>query len=68
MKLSRYLPSVVENFNKRTWSAPFSLVPPTGLTSVLVPQPSVGSGYVLSVSAMAAPFSGRTKIVTFQPR
>lgn len=68
VKLSRYLPSVVENFPKRSWSAPFSLVPPTGSTSVLVPQPSMVSGYVLSVSAVAAPFSGRTKIITFQPR
>ncbi|KAK6160539.1 hypothetical protein DH2020_003920 [Rehmannia glutinosa] len=68
VKLSRYLPSAIENFPKRSWSASFSLVPPTGSTSVLVPQPSKAAGYVLSVSAMAAPFSGRTKIITFQPR
>ncbi|XP_051121162.1 uncharacterized protein LOC127244726 [Andrographis paniculata] len=66
--LSMYLPHRVENLIKQSWSAPFSLVPPTGSTSVLVPQPSLGSGHVLSVSAMAAPFSGRTKIITFQPR
>ncbi|KAL3650642.1 hypothetical protein CASFOL_007045 [Castilleja foliolosa] len=68
VKLSRYLPSVIANVPKRAWSAPFSLVPPTGSTSVLVPQPSIAAGYVLSVSAMAAPFSGRTKIITLQPR
>ncbi|KAK4437331.1 Vacuolar protein sorting-associated protein 13 [Sesamum alatum] len=68
VKLSRYLPSVLENIPKRSWSAPFSLVPPTGSTTVLVPQPSMASGCMLSVSAMAAPFSGRTKIITFQPR
>ncbi|KAH6809791.1 hypothetical protein C2S51_027574 [Perilla frutescens var. frutescens] len=68
VKLSRHLPSVIENFPRHSWSAPFSLVPPTGSTSVLVPQPSKVSGYVLSVSAVAAPFSGRTKIITFQPR
>ncbi|KAL0336665.1 UNVERIFIED_CONTAM: hypothetical protein Sradi_4878400 [Sesamum radiatum] len=68
VKLSRHLPSVLENFPKRSWSAPFSLVPPTGSTTVLVPQPSMASGCMLSVSAMAAPFSGRTKIITFQPR
>lgn len=66
--LSRHVPSVMENFPKHSWSAPFSLVPPTGSTSVLVPQPSKVSGYVLSVSAVAAPFSGRTKVITFQPR
>lgn len=68
VKLSRYMRSAVENFAKHSWSAPFSLVPPTGSTSVLVPHPSMVSGYVLSVSAMAAPFSARTKIITFQPR
>lgn len=68
VKLSRHIPSVIENLQKQSWSAPFSLVPSTGSTSVLVPQPSKVSGYVLSVSAVAAPFSGRTKIITFQPR
>ncbi|XP_057796881.1 intermembrane lipid transfer protein VPS13 isoform X2 [Salvia miltiorrhiza] len=68
VKLSRHVPSVIENLQKYSWSSPFSLVPPTGSTSVLVPQPSKVSGYVLSVSAVAAPFSGRTKIITFQPR
>ncbi|XP_011075732.1 uncharacterized protein LOC105160162 isoform X3 [Sesamum indicum] len=68
VKLSRHLPSVLENYPKRSWSAPFSLVPPTGSTTVLVPQPSMASGCMLSVSAMAAPFSGRTNIITFQPR
>lgn len=67
VKLGRHVPSVIENLQKRSWSAPFSLVPPTGSTSVLVPQPSMLSGYVLSVSAVAAPFYGRTKIITFQP-
>ncbi|EYU18028.1 hypothetical protein MIMGU_mgv1a0005351mg, partial [Erythranthe guttata] len=68
VKLSRYLPSVMENFPKLSWSTPFSLVPSTGSTSVLVPQPSIASGYVLSVSATTASFSGRTKMITFQPR
>ncbi|KAL7090722.1 hypothetical protein ACP275_12G059000 [Erythranthe tilingii] len=68
VKLSRYLPSVMENFPNLSWSNPFSLVPSTGSTSVLVPQPSIASGYVLSVSATTASFSGRTKMITFQPR
>ncbi|KAG8383675.1 hypothetical protein BUALT_Bualt04G0038500 [Buddleja alternifolia] len=69
VKLSRMLPCVVENYPKGSWSAQFSILPQTGSTSVIVPQPSLrSSGYVLSVSAVAAPFSGTTKIITFQPR
>ncbi|KAG8380914.1 hypothetical protein BUALT_Bualt06G0066200 [Buddleja alternifolia] len=69
VKLSRKLPCVIENYPKGSWSAQFSIVPQTGSTSVIVPQPSLrSSGYVLSVSAVAAPFSGTTKIITFQPR
>ncbi|KAL3830664.1 hypothetical protein ACJIZ3_019466 [Penstemon smallii] len=68
VKLSRYIPSVVQNFPKRSWSPSFSLVPQTGSNSILVPQPSMASGYVISVSAVAAPFSGRTKIILFEPR
>lgn len=68
VKLGRCFPPVQDNYPKCSWSAPFSLVPPTGSTDVLVPQPFSTSGYVLSVCAVAAPFSGRTKIITFQPR
>ncbi|EPS68891.1 hypothetical protein M569_05875, partial [Genlisea aurea] len=68
VKLSRYMSSTVGNFSKRSWSVPFSLIPPTGTTSVILPQPSSASGYVLSVSSVAAPISGRTKVITFQPR
>ncbi|KAG8383676.1 hypothetical protein BUALT_Bualt04G0038600 [Buddleja alternifolia] len=68
VKLSRMLPCVVQNYPKGSWSAQFSILPQTGSTSVIVPQPSLrSSGYVLSVSAVAAPFSGTTKIITFQP-
>ncbi|CAI9097127.1 OLC1v1033463C2 [Oldenlandia corymbosa var. corymbosa] len=51
-----------------SWSNPFLLVPPTGSTSVVVPQGGRNAGYLVSVTAVAAPFSGRTKIITFQPR
>ncbi|XP_073129939.1 intermembrane lipid transfer protein VPS13 isoform X2 [Henckelia pumila] len=68
VKLGRWFPPVQESYPKCSWSAPFSLVPPTGSTDVLVPQPFSTSGYVISVCAVAAPFSGSTKIITFQPR
>lgn len=52
------------------WSNPFFLVPPTGSNTVLVPQPSNNAAYILSITsnAVAGPFSGRTRIITFQPR
>lgn len=62
------MPSVIENSPKCSWSAPFSLVPPTGSTSILVSQPSMKSAYVISATAVAAPFPGKTKIITFDPR
>lgn len=68
VKVSRFLSACVTHNTPESWSNAFSLVPPTGSTSVVVPQPSKSSGYVMSVSAVAAPFSGRTKIITFQPR
>ncbi|KAL2484980.1 Protein of unknown function (DUF1162) [Abeliophyllum distichum] len=68
VRLSRYLPSVMESYSKHSWSSPFSLVPPTGSISVLIPQPLRTSGYVVSVSVVAAPFSGKTKFITFQHR
>ncbi|XP_009615133.1 uncharacterized protein [Nicotiana tomentosiformis] len=69
VRLCRYLPnSLMDDIPNDSWSIAFSLVPPTGSTSVTVPQPSRKSGYVTSVSAVAAPFLGRTRIITFQPR
>lgn len=59
-----------ETTEKCCWSSPFFLVPSTGSTSVLIPQVSKTSGYIVSVtsSAVAGPISGRTRIITFQPR
>ncbi|KAL3354105.1 hypothetical protein AABB24_018653 [Solanum stoloniferum] len=69
VRLCRYLPnSLMNDIPNDSWSSAFSLVPPTGSSSVTVPQPSRKSGYVISVGAVAAPFFGRTKIITFQPR
>ncbi|VFQ74897.1 unnamed protein product [Cuscuta campestris] len=69
VKVCRFLsPCITNHAPYSHWSNAFSLVPPTGSTSVIVPQPSKTSGYIMSVSATAAPFSGRTKIISFQPR
>ncbi|KAL8217291.1 hypothetical protein R6Q57_024128 [Mikania cordata] len=60
---------VESNFDY-VWSSQFFLVPSTGSTTVLVPQSSNNASYVLSVSssAVSGPFSGRTRIINFQPR
>lgn len=69
VRLSRCLSdTVTKDIPSSLWSSPFLLVPPTGATSVVVPQLCKNAGYLVSVSAAAAPFSGRTKIITFQPR
>ncbi|VFQ83984.1 unnamed protein product [Cuscuta campestris] len=69
VKVCRFLsPCITNHAPYSHWSNAFSLVPPTGSTSVIVPQPSKTSGYIMSVSATDAPFSGRTKIISFQPR
>ncbi|KAL3502378.1 hypothetical protein ACH5RR_036827, partial [Cinchona calisaya] len=69
VRLSRCLSdTATKNISSSLWSSPFLLVPQTGSTSVIVPQLCTNAGYLVSVSAVAAPFSGRTKIITFQPR
>ncbi|EFH50478.1 hypothetical protein ARALYDRAFT_910516 [Arabidopsis lyrata subsp. lyrata] len=52
------------------WSAPFPLVPPSGSTNVIVPQPSPGESSLLSVtcSILGGALAGRTQAITFQPR
>lgn len=52
------------------WSSPFHLVPPSGSTTVLVPQSSQNSAFVVSVtsSAVSGPLTGRISAITFQPR
>ncbi|KAK9079002.1 hypothetical protein SSX86_000671 [Deinandra increscens subsp. villosa] len=60
----------VESNSDYAWSSQFFLVPPTGSATVLVPQLSNNASYALSVSssAVTGPFSGRTRIINFQPR
>ncbi|XVF23437.1 hypothetical protein REPUB_Repub13aG0038400 [Reevesia pubescens] len=61
---------ISENMPNSPWSAPFPLVPPSGSTTVLVPQPSSNAMFILSAasSAIAGAFAGRTRAITFQPR
>ncbi|KAK9110206.1 hypothetical protein Sjap_018266 [Stephania japonica] len=51
------------------WSSSFFLVPPSGSTSVVVPQTSTSGAFIISAtSSQLSPFSGRTRAITFQPR
>ncbi|CAA7023283.1 unnamed protein product [Microthlaspi erraticum] len=52
------------------WSTPFPVVPPTGSTNVVVPQPSPGESSLLSVtcSILGGALAGRTQAIAFQPR
>ncbi|KAJ0089376.1 hypothetical protein Patl1_33066 [Pistacia atlantica] len=65
--LSEY---VTQNMPTNSWSTPFHLVPPSGSTSVVVPQTSSNAAFIISVTAgsLAGPFAGRTRAITFQPR
>lgn len=58
------------NMPKLLWSSPFLLVPPSGSTTVLVPQASPNAAFMISVtsSAVAGPLAGRSSAITFQPR
>ncbi|XP_071697656.1 intermembrane lipid transfer protein VPS13 [Rutidosis leptorrhynchoides] len=60
----------VESISDYAWSNQFFLVPPTGSTTVLVPKASSNASYLISAasSAIDGPFSGKTRIINFQPR
>ncbi|XP_044509521.1 uncharacterized protein LOC123228248 isoform X4 [Mangifera indica] len=66
-RLSEY---VTQSMPNHSWSTPFHLVPPSGSTSVVVPQTSSNAAFIISVTAssLAGPFAGRTRAITFQPR
>lgn len=61
---------VTQNIPNYSCSAPFPLVPPSGSTSVVVPKSLSNAAFIISVtaSALAGPFAGRTRAITFQPR
>lgn len=71
VRLCRSLPKrVKEKLSSNLWSKPFPLIPASGFTSVLVPQPLQNAAYVISVtsSVLSEPFAGKTRAITFQPR
>lgn len=53
-----------------SWSGPFSLAPSTGSIRVPVPYQSPNGGYMIAVTStvVTGPISGRTRMITFQPR
>ncbi|XP_050382411.1 uncharacterized protein LOC126799284 isoform X2 [Argentina anserina] len=71
VRVSRCMPEhVTEKMPNSLWSSSFSLIPPSGSTTVLVPQASSNQAFMMSITsgAVAAPFAGRTSAITFQPR
>ncbi|KAJ7542559.1 hypothetical protein O6H91_09G000500 [Diphasiastrum complanatum] len=52
------------------WSRPFSLGSPVGAATVIIPNSSSGGACVMSVSAtpILEAYTGKTKVVTLQPR
>ncbi|KAJ1416636.1 putative vacuolar protein sorting-associated protein 13A [Sesbania bispinosa] len=70
VKVSRCFPEDVrENLPYSLWSNPFSLLPPSGSSTVLVPQLTSNSAYILAVTSnTVAEYAGRTNAITVQPR
>lgn len=60
---------VTDDWND-TWSSPFSLVPASGSTSVVIPQPGATDAFLVSVtsSQVSGDLTGMTRAVIFQPR
>ncbi|CAJ2666738.1 unnamed protein product [Trifolium pratense] len=52
------------------WSNSFSLLPPSGSSTIFVPHLTSNSAFILSVTSIsvAEPYIGRTNAITFQPR
>eukprot|EP00268_Persea_americana_P023609 TRINITY_DN23168_c0_g2_i2.p1 TRINITY_DN23168_c0_g2~~TRINITY_DN23168_c0_g2_i2.p1 ORF type:complete len:2954 (+),score=526.87 TRINITY_DN23168_c0_g2_i2:1710-10571(+) len=59
-----------EYFQTTTWSSPFYLVPASGSTTVVIPEPCTTGAFILSVTSSPAggALGGRTRAITFQPR
>lgn len=69
--VSRSFPEhVLDQMPYSLWSSPFSLLPPSGSSTVFVPQLTSNSAFVLAVTSISAaePYAGRTNAITFQPR
>ncbi|TKY59210.1 putative vacuolar protein sorting-associated protein 13A [Spatholobus suberectus] len=71
VKISRCFPEdVKEQWPYSLWSNPFSLLPPSGSSTILVPQLTSNSAFILAVTSnsVAEQYAGRTNTITFQPR
>ncbi|XP_073012455.1 intermembrane lipid transfer protein VPS13 isoform X2 [Typha latifolia] len=70
VKLSASLPERSENTRSPNWSSPFSLVPTSGSTNVVIPEPCHSGAFLISATSVpvSGELSGRTRVITFQPR
>ena len=71
VKVSRYFAEdVKQQLPYSLWSNPFSLLPPSGSSTILVPQLTSNSAFILAMtsSSVAEQYAGRTNAITFQPR
>ncbi|RDY14648.1 putative vacuolar protein sorting-associated protein 13A, partial [Mucuna pruriens] len=71
VKVSRCFPEdVKEQLPHSLWSNPFSLLPASGSSTILVPQLTSNSAFVLAMTSnsVAEEYAGRTNAITFQPR
>ncbi|KAG4977288.1 hypothetical protein JHK84_036989 [Glycine max] len=52
------------------WSNPFSLLPPSGSSTILVPQLTSNSAFILAMTcnSVTEQYAGRINAITFQPR
>ncbi|XP_027919445.1 uncharacterized protein LOC114177994 isoform X3 [Vigna unguiculata] len=71
VKVSRCFPEDVrQRMPYSLWSNPFSLLPPSGSSTILIPQLTSNSAFILAMSSnsVAEQYAGRTNAITFQPR
>jgi hypothetical protein len=71
VKVSGCFPKDVrEQMPYSLWSNSFSLLPPSGSSTIFVPHLTSNSAFILSVTSIsvAEPYIGRTNAITFQPR
>ncbi|XP_045818799.1 uncharacterized protein LOC123911434 isoform X3 [Trifolium pratense] len=71
VKVSGCFPKdVQEQMPYSLWSNSFSLLPPSGSSTIFVPHLTSNSAFILSVTSIsvAEPYIGRTNAITFQPR
>lgn len=71
VKVCRCWPGyVMETLPYPLWSSPFSLLPPSGSSNILVPQSSANSAFIIAMTSTSVveSYTGRINAITFQPR